>query len=231
MSLQASHNVQVRDTQIKHLQETQEWLWENYSWPHMRAERFLTTQIGQRFYDPAGCKKIDQSTGLLVTAGDVKIDRIDYLMLRDGDIWRAPLSPGITADEYNQWDSDAGDRSWPIERWQIAENDNIEVWPVPDQDGDETTLANMLKFVGTRNLSDFAEDDDTCDLDHLAIVYFTAATLAPEKEGRKLLAKAQQRIRDIRANANPRNRVKLFSKPTPRFVLRGPPRVYYRTTS
>ena len=231
LSLSPAHNVQVSDTHVQMLQRAQEWLWENYSWPHLRVERFLKPQIGQRYYDPAGCKKVDQSTGLLVAAGDVKIDRIDYFTLRDGSVWQPPLTPGILTEHFNLWDSDAGERAWPIMRWQIAEGDNVELWPVPNQDGDETTFENMLKFVGTRNLATFTEDTDTADLDDQAIILFAAADLASDpKVSQKKMLKAQQRLRDVRGNVNPRNRVRLFGKPHHSRVLRGPPTVYYRTT-
>ena len=229
LSLNPAHNVQVRDTHVAILQRVQEWLWENYSWPHMRVERYLQPQIGQRFYDPAGCKKIDQNTGDLVAAGDVKIDRIDYLKLRDGDIW-TPISPGIPVEVFNTWDSDAGERSWPVLRWQIAEGDNIEFWPVPGLDGNTTTLANMVRFVGTKSLGAFTDDSHTADLDDIAIILFAAAKLAPAKERGDYVAQGQQRMRDIRANANIRRRVRLFGAPREARELRGPPRVYYRTT-
>lgn len=230
LSLNPAHNVQVRDTHIAILQRTQEWLWENYSWPHMRVERYLQPQIGQRFYDPAGCKKIDQSTGLLVAAGDVKIDRIDYMKLRDGDIW-APMSPGIPVEVFNHYDSDAGETAWPIKRWQIAEGDNVEFWPVPDQDGDLTTLENMVRFVGTKSLGAFTDDAHTADLDDQAIILFAAAKLAPSKEKKDYIAQGQQRMQDIRANANIKRRVRLFGEPRETRLLRGPPTVYYRTDS
>ena len=230
LSLNPAHNVQVRDTQVQILQRTQEWLWENYSWPHLRVERYLRPQINQRFYDPAGCKKIDQNTGDLVAAGDVKIDRIDKFELRDGDVW-VPVDPGIPVRLFNQWDSDAGETAWPIRRWQIAEDDNVEFWPLPDQDGDETTLANMARFVGTRNLSAFTDDAHTADLDDQAIILFAAAKLAPSNEKNDYIAQGQQRMRDIRANANIRRRIRLFGKPRETRQLRGPPTVYYRTDS
>lgn len=229
LSLNAAMNEQVRDTHIKVIQRTQEALWEDYSWPHLRVERYLQPQIGQRFYDPAGCKKVDQNTGLLVAAGDVNIDRVDHLWLRDGDTWR-PLCPGIKPDLYNQWDSDAGETAWPIEHWQIAESDNIELWPVPDQDGVETTFVNMLKFVGVRNLGTFTEDTDTADIDDQAIILFAAAKLSTAENAQKFVSQGQQRIRSLRANTNAVRRVRVFGRTGPRRLLRGPPTVYYRTT-
>lgn len=229
LSLNPAHNVQVRDTHVAVLQRVQEWLWENYSWPHLRVERYLQPQIGQRFYDPAGCLKIDQTTGLLVAAGDVVFDRIDYFNVRDGSVWSPPLVAGIPVELFQQWDSDSGQRAWPPRRWQIAENYNIEFWPVPDQNGDTTLLSNMIRFTGTRNLATFILDADRADLDDQALIMFAAAKLAGPKEGASFLAQAQQRMRDIRANANPRRRVRVFGKQRPERLLRGPPTVYYRT--
>lgn len=228
LSLNPAHNVSVRDTHVEVLRDTQEWLYDNYSWPHMRAERFLTPQIGQRFYDPKGCKKLDE-TNTLVSAGDLSIERVTELRLRDGSVWSEPLTPTIDTNWFNQYDSDTGETAWPIKAWRIAE-DNIEVWPIPDQDGNETTMENMLKVVGVRDLGSFRDEDDTADLDHQAIVLFAAVELAPQKDKQGFMALAQQRMRDLRANTNPRRKVKLFSKPPGR-ILRGPPTVYYRTTS
>lgn len=230
LSLNPAHNVQVRDTHVAVLQRTQEWLWENYTWPHMRVERYLQPQTGQRFYDPAGCKKISQSTGLLVAAGDVTIDRLDSVMwLRDGDVWMKVV-PGINPADFNAYDSDAGDTAWPICRWQIAEGNNVEFWPVPNQNGNTTTLAGMIRFSGVKSLGAFTDDTHTADLDDQAIILFAAAKLAPAKEKADFVAQGQQRMRDIRANAVVRRRIKLFSGQSEGKQLRGPPRVYYRTT-
>lgn len=230
LSLNAAHNVQVRDTQISALQKAQEMLWEDYTWPHMRVERYLQLQNGQRFYDPLGCKKISQSTGLLTTAGDVGIDRIDSIMwLRDGDIWIKVL-PGITPAEFNEWDSDAGDTNWPVRRWQIAESNNVEFWPVPNQNGNTTTLSGMIRFTGVKNLGSFTDDSHTADLDDLAIVYFAASELVPDKERAKFEGRGIKRLSQIRANAVVRRRVKLFSGSSDERQSRFPPRVYYRTT-
>jgi len=231
LSLNAAHNIQVRDTQVKVLQQTQEWLYEKYSWPHMRAERFLTPQIGQRFYDPQGCKKLDE-TNTMVAAGDMSIDRIAEIRVRDGSVWSPPLEPYIDAALFNQFDSDTDERSWPIRCWRIAEGNNVEFWPIPDQDGDESTLENMVKMIGVRDLAPFVDENDEADLDEQLIVLFAAARLAPDKDRKDKLALAQDRLVDVRGNAVPRRKVKLFSRDQPQGrIMRGPPTVYYRTTT
>jgi len=230
-SLNPAHNTGIRDTHVAMLQRTQEWLWEDYTWPHLRVERFIQPTAGQRYYDPAGCKKLT-SDGDLVAAGDVKIDRIETIHLRDGTIWTPPLQAGISQDHFNLWDSDADQTAWPVERWRVSEDDNIELWPVPSLTGDETTLDNMVKIVGTRDLGRFTQEADTADLDDRLIVLFTAADLINDEIiSRKKLALANKRFLTLRGNNTKRRKFRMFgNEQRSERILRGPPTVYYRTT-
>ena len=230
LSLNEASNVAVRDTHIAVLQRAQEQLAEEYTWPHLRVERFIRPQDGQRYYDPAGCKKINQTTGVLEAAGDMVVDNIAFMWLRDGSVWR-PLSPEIPNIAFDQFDSDTGETSWPIERWRIAEGDNIEFWPVPAQDGDEDTFDNMVKMVGRRNLASFTQDSHQADIDDQILVLFAAAKLARDpKEAEKKLGEFRKRMFEIKANANPRRSFTPFGSQRPRRLLRGPPTVYVRTS-
>ena len=231
-SLNPAHNTGVRDTHVAMLQRTQEWLWEDYTWPHLRVERYLRPVDGQRYYDITGCKKLD-TNGDLVAAGDMKIDRVDALYLRDGAIWTPPLAAGISAEQFNLWDSDVGQTAWPVERWRVSEDDNIELWPVPSLTGDETSLDNMVKAVGTRNLSALAVESDTADLDDRLIVLFAAADLlTDEKASGKKLALANKRLLSLRGNATKRRKFRMFGNQDRQVrALRGPPTVAYRVVS
>lgn len=230
-SLNVSHNVGIRDTQVAKLQATQEWLWEDYTWPHLRVERFIQPTASQRFYDLDGAKKLD-TAGDLVAADDLRLDRVDTVHLRDGTIWSDPLKPGIDESHFNLWDSDIGQTAWPIERWRVSEDDQLELWPIPSLTGDETTLDNMVKVVGTRNLSRLTEESDTADLDDRLIVLFAAADMIDdEARSRKKLALANKRLLALRGNLTKRRRFRMFGKQQrDTRALRGPPTVYYRTT-
>ena len=46
ISLNPAHNRQQRDVQVKMLQRKQEWLWNDFAWPHLRVERFIDLQAG-----------------------------------------------------------------------------------------------------------------------------------------------------------------------------------------
>lgn len=229
LSLNSAHNNQVRDTHVYHLNRVQNWLWEDYSWPHLKVERFLHTQAGQRYYDPSGCKK-RLNDGTLEAAGDIKIDRITEVWVRDGDLWRK-LDPGISQEHYNEWDSESDERAWPPQRWAITEDEQIEIWPRPDTNGNTTTLENMLKIVGTRNLAPLVAESHRADLDDTVTVLFAAAEILKGEDAQKKLNLTNRRLIKICGNQSPQRRTKLFSKSGDRKVLRGPPTVYYRPPS
>jgi hypothetical protein len=79
-SLNPAHNKQARDTHVKLLQRTQEMLWEDYDWPHLKIERQYPLAVGQRHYD---------------FGSDFDLERINRISVKDGGVWR-PLTAGIT---------------------------------------------------------------------------------------------------------------------------------------
>src|SRR5690554_3498939 len=88
--LNAAHNNQTRDSHIVLLQRKQEWLWDDFDWPHLRVDRFIDLQAGQRYYD---------------MPTDLDIDRIQTVEVRFDQVW-ASVRPGIDAEHYAAYDSD-----------------------------------------------------------------------------------------------------------------------------
>lgn len=219
-SLNPAHNNQVRDQQVLLLQTTQEWLWDDFNWPHLRVERQQPVSNGQRFYD---------------TPADIKIDRIQEIRFRYGQRW-VHLHPGIDLEHYRQWDSELDMRSWPVQRWRIWEDEDIEVWPIPGANADPTDKEGYLNVIGIRNLRPLVDADDTCDLDDRLIVLFAAADIlagAGAKNADMKLEKANKRYARLRGELMPRRRITLGKADGfgDKSLLRGPPRVHYRTTS
>ena len=210
-----AHNSSVRDTHVRALQRTQEWLWEEIDWPHLKVEREFLVQAGQRYYD---------------VPDDMIVDRVQHISVRWGEQW-VPLCFGIENEHMSTWDSDLDERSWPVERWDLYEEEQIELWPLPADNGDAATLEGMLKIEGTRNLRPLVADDDRADLDDRLIVLFAAANeLAAQgsKKTQLVLQQAQRRLQQLRGNASKMDRFKLgMAKPKGR-GLKGPPRVHYR---
>lgn len=229
ISISPAHNIQVRDQQVYMLQRVQETLYDDYTWPHLKVFRYLVPTTGQRYYDITGCLKLD-NTDTLVAAGDMKVDRVISMWIRDGSIWR-PMESNINDQQFNAWNSDTGEVSWPPRRWAVAENDQIELWPIPGLTGDTVNQLDIVRVHGVRNLAPLVADTDTADLDDRLLVLSAAGELMSGDDGKKKMALAQRRLLNVRGNATKTRRFGMYSDKTPERILRGPPTVYYRTTS
>ncbi len=113
-SLQPNLGKATRDVFINMLQRTQRRLWDDYSWPFLSITRDIAISAGQRYYD---------------VPNDLVFERIERMETKHGDYW-SKLKYGITAEHYNQHDSDRGIRSSPIRRYDAYENNQIELWPI-----------------------------------------------------------------------------------------------------
>lgn len=214
LSLNPAHNATGKASQVALLQQTQERLWEDYAWAHMEVERQIATEAGQRYYE---------------TPSDIRIDRVISIEVFSDGAWR-PLDPGIGAAEYSAWNSDLDERSWPPRKWRSREDDDIEIWPVPDVDADADTLEGYLKIIGVKNLGPLVADADLCDIDDQLIYLFAAAEILAGKGSKKApltLAKATARLERLRGNAIPSQRTKMFV-PEPPFRARRPIITQYR---
>ncbi|MEC5291589.1 MULTISPECIES: phage adaptor protein [unclassified Aurantimonas] len=202
-SLNPAHNAQVRDTHINMLQRTQERLWDEFTWPHLRVERQIPLAAGQRYYDmPA----------------NLNIDRIEKTELFVDGRWR-PLSPGVGGEHYSAYNSDLDARSWPPRRWKIAEGpvpssvEQVELWPISNQNADATTREGYLKFTGIRNLQPLTADDHRADLDDRIIVLYAAAELlaaSGAKDASLKLDAANRLYARLRSGLTPRRQFRMF---------------------
>lgn len=146
------------------LQRTQETLYDDHDWPHLR-ETFpaITLRAGQRYYD-------------LPT--NLNYERIEVAAVRLNGL---PISfvQGIDFSCYAAFDSDAGVRSSPAVRWDIRSVGNaeqIEVWPIP------ADSSNSMQFTGIRKLRRLVDSDDVTDIDDRLIVLFAAAEILAHAE-------------------------------------------------
>lgn len=199
ISLNPAHNNQMRDSQIIALQRAQELFWNDFAWPHLRVDRFIDTQAGQRYYD---------------TPIDIDIDRITKIEFRDGSAYR-PLSWGIDAEHYATYDSDLDVRSSPALRVKITEDEQLEVWPIPLINTNVTTLDGKIKITAIRKLSPLVADADRADLDdRLLILYCAAEHLAATgaKDAQVKQDKANRHFLKLRGSLMPRKTYTLFNK-------------------
>ncbi len=165
-ALQVSLGVAMRDVLVKVLQRQQRRLWEDYNWSFLRVQRDIEIQAGQRYYDiPA----------------DLTWEKIEKVEFKYGDRW-VPVTYGIGREQLDQHDSDRDIRAFPVERWSEAEDDQIELWPIPSQDGSLAQSANIVRVHGIRSLRPLVAESDRADLDDTLLVLYSAAEiLAREK--------------------------------------------------
>lgn len=179
-SLNPALGINTRDVLINVLQRQQKRLWEDYAWPFLKVDRDIPAQAGLRYYNiPA----------------DMTFERIEKVEFKWGDRWQ-PLSYGIGADQYNQYDSDRDIRSWPLQRWDATDDGRIEVWPIPVQDGSAATTDGLIRISGIRKPRALVADADIADLDDQLIVLYSAAeVLARQKQ-----ADAQNKLQQAQAH-------------------------------
>lgn len=193
-SLNPAHNSQAHDAQVKLLQRTQDWLYEDYDWPHLKIERLYPAQAGQRYYD---------------FGADFDLERINEVSFKVDGRFR-PLLPEITDAHYLAHDSDLDARAWPIRAWRIHENDEVEAWPIADQNGDATTYEGYFKVKGIKRLAPFIADTDRADLDDRLIVLYAAAEMLGAKEGQTKLSLANDRAATLRGKLTKKTRFQMF---------------------
>lgn len=155
------------------LARTQEFLWNDFAWPHLRVAREEVLQAGSRYYSlPA----------------DLSFDRVEERVdVRNNETWEL-VTYGITADHYNASDSENDEREDPVTRWQVYEGNQYEVWPLPATTG--TAGGNgVLRFHGVRNLLPLIADADTADLDDNLIVLFAATEILGRRSAKDAKAK------------------------------------------
>lgn len=140
------------------LRRTQTYLYWDFDWPFLKIRRDLTMATNQRYYD---------------FPSDMDFERI--VRIRGNGFGQyTPIIRGITMDEYNIYDSDNGDTSTPTQNWDLIDagsGDQMEVWPMPSEDGE------TIRLEGFKKLGDLISDDDVCTLDDTLIVLFAAAHL------------------------------------------------------
>jgi hypothetical protein len=179
-SQNAAHGINNRESLVQVLKRTQRRLWSDWDWMHMRVSRDMQVNAGQRYYN---CPT------------DLPYERVDVVEVKFGGQWM-PLIFGINERQYSIYDPRTDERSWPVQRWDVAEDpadtagtpDNrgmIEIWPLPSDSGTappvppatDNDLEGWLRLTGVRSLRPFNVDADRCDLDGDLIVLFAAAEI------------------------------------------------------
>lgn len=218
LSINPAHNAQARDAQVNHIQRVQEWLWDDFNWPFLRVERFIELQADQRFYD---------------LPDDLHLERLTKVEVQYDTLY-LPLCAGIDAAHYSTYDSDKGETQWPPQRWRISEDEQFEIWPIPNSNYDPDTKDGRVKLTGIRKLAKLVDDSDRADLDdRLITLYCAAEVLASrgEKDANFKLEQFKTRYATLRGQQQPRRLFRLFGVPVERQNRRVPIAVYNKPSS
>jgi hypothetical protein len=162
-------------------------LWLDHAWAHLQVERDITTSAGMRYYTPPTDLSMHH--------------RIDAVAVRYQDRWHE-VKHGIDLSHYNAIDPEAGTRQDPVQRWELFEAEQIELWPLPATNG------LTVRLRGTRNLRPLVADEDPADLDDDLLVMFVAAEIAAKQKQDNASAKLQiaQRLYTKLKAENSKNR-------------------------
>lgn len=154
-----------------------------FTWPHLRRvfDR-KTLNAGQRYYD---------------FPTDLNHDRIENAAIWYNDLPHKTVR-GIGFEEYAAYDSEADERSDPVQRWDVrdvAGAIQFEVWPLP-------ASAQSIQFIGERATPKLVGDTDVCFLDDNMIVMLAAAKLFKSKDERnEALADAERHRKMLKARS------------------------------
>jgi hypothetical protein len=158
--------VSAKDYLVQVLRRTQDRLWEEYDWSHLKVSRDLPVASGQRYYS---------------VPDDLPYERIITASFKYGDDWHE-LCHNIDETHYSTYDSDRDIRSWPVMRWDVAEDTGvvdeigvIELWPVPSRG--VSTTDGQVRLTGIRTIAPMVGGGDKCELDGTLLVLMAAAEI------------------------------------------------------
>lgn len=195
LSTNSSRGTDHRNYIIRLIRRYYEQLYDEHDWPFLRLKREdagKDIEAGQRYYDfPA----------------ELNLERAHKLWVKWGETW-IPMEYGITPDDYSAQDSDDDERTDPPLKWQIYDENQFEIWPLPATDN-----PGGLRFEGIRKATALNEESDRCDLDGTLIALFVAAEIlgknkATAAAAEAKLSAARDRFNTLKARA-PRPRVRM----------------------
>ena len=177
LSTNASRGLDDLSNIQQKIRRVQEELYDEFDWPFMRISKEDATKTlaaGQRYYD---------------FPTNLNMERAFTLYTNTQSIW-TPLEQGISMATYSEQDSDENERSDPALRWDIHNETQFEIWPLPSSNG------GLVRFDGLKKLTSMVDTGDRADLDDKMIVLFVAAEiLAANKQAdaQLILEKANRR--------------------------------------
>jgi hypothetical protein len=184
-STNVAHGINDRETLIYYLNRTQVQLYQDYDWPQLMIHRDITLVDATRYYPYPVDLAFDDIGGVHVLIGSGYQE----------------LTYGIGPSEMTVLNSDDGAKQWPTLKWMHHADDNtLEVWPVPD------VGASKLRLYGTKTVVTMVDDSDLSTLPDNLIVLFSAVEILQRDSAEDAALKLNKANEAMR-----RHRVRQFS--------------------
>lgn len=166
------------------LRRTQEVLFTDWAWPHLRVQRDEALLAGERYYS---------------FPPDLDPDRVESAATRETpDGYWYDVCYGISIGMRNDCDAELGQRRDPVRAWEYFEDGQYEVWPMTDKDG------GTLRFTGIQKLPPLVSDGDRAVLDDRLIVLYAAGQWlqrAKDPSAATVLSMADAHYRRLKGNS------------------------------
>lgn len=182
LSANTSRGIDANDPIDQAINRVYETFWDDYDWPFLRVHREDAGKplyAGQRYYD---------------FPEDLAPETVSEVWAKFGDIWHK-LEYGIRPYIYNELNSDENERSDPPLRWEVRDDRQFEIWPLPASDGE-------LRFVGKRAWRELVNPTDRAEIDD-QLIYLTVAgeqlAANEQKDAQLKFDMAAARLRKLRA--------------------------------
>lgn len=158
----------------------------DYEWPHLFVRRDKELLAGERYYSFPADLSFDGLTETVV------VKEVGT------DIWY-PMRYGIDYVNYNTVDSESDERRDLPYSWEVYEDAQFEVWPIPESSG------HLMRFVGRRAPKPLTAESDTLDIDDdLVLMYALGEYLIEKKSPRAdmMMQLARQHYLTLRGNSD-----------------------------
>lgn len=172
-SLSTAHGINDYESLKLQIASVQEQIYEEHNWPFLSVTRDKAVSINSNLIDyptdmnPEGVRDI-------------------YFRTSTDQRWGEPLCYGIEQSDHDLYNSDAGETSVHVLKWDHHTDTNqVEIWPVP-------SVVGTLRFDGQRALGPFIADTDVCTLDGTMIVLFVAADILARQKAEDAPLKLQK---------------------------------------
>lgn len=170
------------------LRRTYRRLHADFNWPHLSIYRDKELFAGQRYYS---------------FPMELDFDNLTDVWVREngGTIWYK-MTYGIGIPHLNTVDSYEGEREDFPYAWEVFQDDQFEVWPVPETSG------HVMRFTGRARAKPLVSDNEIVDLDDdMIVLYSVAEQLAREgsADAELKLQQARQHYMRLRGNSQKRS--------------------------